>query len=158
MTHEERTALIARYAAGVAAVEAALDGFPADGLTAHPLPGKWSAREIVHHLADSETHSAIRIRLLLAQPNPVILPYDQEAWARELAYNTRDHAESLEAFRYARRTTVPLLESMRDADWNRQGWHPEHGLYTPETWLRIYAAHAHGHADQIRRLRDALKR
>ena len=61
MTPEERNELIEKYAAGYAEVMKVLDGFPADSLGAHPLPGKWSAREIVHHLGDSETTSAWRL-------------------------------------------------------------------------------------------------
>jgi hypothetical protein len=57
MTPEERNDLIATYAAGYDEVMNALDGFPADSLGAHPIPGKWSAREIVHHLGDSESFS-----------------------------------------------------------------------------------------------------
>jgi len=45
---------------------------------------------------------------------------------------------------------------MTEDDWTREGWHTEHGRYTPEDWLRIYAAHAHNHAAQIGRLREAL--
>ena len=156
MTVEERKTLIARYADGVREVEEALAGFPADQITAHPIPGKWSAREIVHHLGDSETTSAIRLRRLLAEERPVITAYDQELWAARFRYNEHDHADAMEAFRAARRITVPVLKSMSESDWKREGWHTEGGLYTPETWLQIYAAHAHGHAGQIHRLREAL--
>jgi len=45
---------------------------------------------------------------------------------------------------------------MSEADWQRQGTHSESGHYSAEDWLTIYAAHAHNHAAQIRRLRDAL--
>src|SRR5262249_21912572 len=139
MTQHERQAMVARYAAGYEEVVRALDGFPAAGLTAHPIPGKWSAREIVHHLADSETTSALRLRKLLVESHPIIHGYDQEEFARRLRYNERDHAASLEAFRAARVTTTPLLESMTEADWDREGWHTESGRYTAETWLQIYA-------------------
>ena len=54
MNQEQRNELIAQYNAGYDEVVAALKDFPADRLTAHPIPGKWSAREIIHHLADSE--------------------------------------------------------------------------------------------------------
>ena len=56
-------------------------------LDAHPAPGKWSAREIVHHLADSEMTSAIRLRLLIATDSPAISGYDQEQFARRLYYD-----------------------------------------------------------------------
>ena len=62
MTPEERNVLIKQYAEGYDEVIRALDNFPAESLGAHPLPGKWSAREIVHHLADSEMIAAVRLR------------------------------------------------------------------------------------------------
>ncbi len=156
MDRQERDQLIARYAAGHDEVAGALKGFPAAGLAAHPLPGKWSAAEIVHHLADSETASALRIRKLLAEEHPVIQGYDQELYAKKLRYNERDIAPSLEAFRAARATTVQLFPGLTDADWAREGWHTDAGRYSAENWLRIYAVHAHDHAAQIRRLKDAL--
>ncbi len=156
MTQEERKALIARYAAGYDEVIKALDGFPKAKLTAHPIAGKWSAAEIAQHLADSEMTSAIRLRRLLVEDQPVIQGYDQDLFATRLLYNERDVAPALEAFRAARSTTVQLLERMTEEDWRREGTHTESGRYTAEDWLRIYAAHAHGHADQIRRLREAL--
>jgi hypothetical protein len=156
MTQEERKELIARYAAGYDEVISALEGFPKDKLMAHPIAGKWSAAEIVQHLADSEMTSAIRLRRLLVEDRPVIQGYDQELFATRLNYNERNIAPALEAFRGARSTTVQLLERMTEEDWRREGTHTESGHYTAEDWLRIYAAHAHGHADQIRRLREVL--
>ena len=156
MAPEERSRLIAQYAAGTREVEAALDGFPGASLTAHPFPGKWSAREIVHHLADSESFSAQRLRKLLTEEHPVIQGYDQDAWAVLLRYNLRDHAPALDLFRAVRATTAQLLPEISDDDWKRAGWHTESGLYTATTWLQIYAGHAHNHASQIARLKAAL--
>ncbi|MGH9835227.1 MAG: DinB family protein [Blastocatellia bacterium] len=156
MTQEERKELIAKYATGYDEVVNALEGFPADKLTARPVAGKWSAAEIVQHLADSEMTSAIRLRRLLVEDKPVIQGYDQDLFATRLLYNERDIAPAMEAFRGARATTTQLLERMTDADWLREGTHTESGHYTAEDWLEIYAAHAHGHADQIRRLREVL--
>jgi DinB superfamily len=157
MTSSERQQLIARYADGYAEVTRALDGFPAPALTAHPIAGKWSAAEIVQHLADSESVSAIRLRKLLVEKHPVIQGYDEAEFARVLRYNERELAPALDAFRAARATSLQILERMTDADWARMGWHTDGGHYTPETWLEIYAVHAHNHAAQIRRLREALK-
>ena len=158
MTSEERQNLIAQYADGYDEVVKSLEGFPAGSLTARPLPGKWSACEIVQHLADSETQSAIRLRKLLVEDNPVIQGYDQDAFATRLRYNDRDMTPALDAFRAARATTKQLLDMMSDADWTRAGTHTESGRYTAEDWLKIYAAHAHNHAAQIRRLRQAMDR
>jgi hypothetical protein len=156
MTPEERNDLIARYAAGYEEVAQALDGFPAESLGARPIAGKWSVREIVHHLGDSESTSAFRLRKLLVEDNAIIEGYDQDRFATRLRYNERDMAPALEAFRSARETTLQLLNTMSEEDWQRTGTHTESGQYSTEKWLTIYANHAHDHADQIRRLREAL--
>ena len=154
MDTEERARLIAQYRDGYAAVaEALLKITPAE-LDARPAPNRWTAREIVHHLADSEATSAIRVRRLLAEDHPHIHGYDQEEFARRLHYE-RPHEASLELFRYARMATAELLECLKPADWLREGTHSESGRYTMETWLRIYADHAHKHARQIREARAA---
>jgi len=157
MTQEELQGLIDKYKAGYDEVVDSLKGFPVESLTTHPLPGKWSAREIVHHLGDSETVSGIRLRRLLSEDNPVIQGYDQDEYARRLKYNERDMQPALEAFRAARATTAQIMDAMTLEDWSREGSHSEHGRYTATDWLKIYAAHAHNHAEQIRRLRAALE-
>ena len=158
MSKNDRQGKIAQYAAGYNEVAGALEGFPREALVAHPIPGKWSACEIVQHLADSEAISAIRLRRLLAEELPVVVGYDQEVYAVILRYNLRDMQPALDQFRAVRATTTQLLGAMSDEDWKRPGWHTEHGLYTAETWLDIYSVHAHNHAAQIRRLREALNK
>ena len=157
MDAAQRAKLIQQYRDGYDQVARALDGFPAGKLTARPFTGKWTAAEIVHHLADSEMTSAIRIRKLLAEPFPVIQAYDQERFAELMHYQERPIEPSLQVFRYARASTAQLFEHMSEADWRKLGWHSEAGSYHTERWLEIYAAHAHGHAEQIERLKAALK-
>jgi hypothetical protein len=152
MDRRQRTELIARYKDGYRAVASALEGATDKELDARPASGKWTAREIVHHLADSEMTSAIRLRLLVAEKDAVIRPYDQEEFARKLYYD-RPIASSLLAFQAARMATAELLDRMSDADFEKQGSHPEHPSYGVDRWLQVYADHAHNHADQIRRAR-----
>ena len=156
MTDDERQNLIAMYKAGYDEVINALTDFPAAALTAHPLEGKWSACEIAHHLADSETASALRLRKLLTEDAAQIQGYDQDEYAIRLKYNQRDCGPALEAFHAARANTAQVLDLMTAEDWTRAGTHSESGRYTAEDWLRIYAAHAHNHAAQIRRLRESM--
>ena len=151
-----RKQLIDQYKAGYEVVAAALAGATDAELDAHPAPGKWSAREIVHHLADSEMTAAIRLRLLIATERPQIVGFDQEEFARRLYYD-RPIEASVEAFKSARRTTAEILDRMTEAEWAREGTHSEHGRYTVERWLEIYAAHAHNHAEQIRVARGAAQ-
>ena len=149
MTPEERKALIDQYNDGYRVVAEALAGATDEQLNARPAPGKWTAREVVHHLADSEMTAATRLRLLVATDNPQIFGYDQDQFARKLFYD-RPIAASLDAFKAARRSTAEILERMSDAEWARAaGTHTEHGPYTAERWMQIYAAHAHAHAEQI---------
>ena len=154
MDAQERTALINLYEQGPAAVLVALEGITPEELDAREAPGEWSVREIIHHLGDSEMTSAIRIRLLVVEDNPVIQGYDQEAFARKLRYDLPIQPP-LDAFAAARAVTVPLLRSLSDADWRRTGTHTEAGHYTAEAWLAIYGVHAHEHAEQITRARAA---
>lgn len=157
MDQQEREKLIAQYRDGYKAVAEALLKITLDELNGRPGPGRWTAREIVHHLADSEMTSAVRLRRLLAEERPEIQGYDQDEFARRLHYD-RPHETSLELFKYARESTAELLERMQPADWLREGRHTESGRYTPETWLKIYAEHAHKHARQIRAARDAARK
>ena len=149
MTPDDRKKLIAQYIDGYRVVAEALVGATDEQLDARPAPGKWSAREIVHHLADSEMTAATRLRLLVATENPQIFGYDQDQFVRRLYYD-RPIAASLDAFKAARRATGEILERMTEVEWARAaGTHTEHGPYTADRWLQIYAAHAHGHAEQI---------
>lgn len=152
MDRATRDALVAKYKAGYQAVVDALAGATDAELDRVPAPGKWTARQIVHHLADSEMTSAIRLRRLLAEDRPLIVGYDQEEFARRLYYD-RPIDASLAAFRAARETTGEILDRLTEAEWAREGTHSESGAYGVLTWLEIYAAHAHGHAEQIRRAR-----
>jgi len=157
MTNEERETMMHRYRDGYRAVQDAVAGATPRELDARPAPNKWSAREIVHHLADSEMTAAIRLRRLIAEDQPVIHSYDQEEFARRLHYD-RPIESSLQALRFARETTAELLDRLTPEEWARAGTHPEHGAYGIEQWLKIYSAHAHKHAEQITRARASAGR
>jgi hypothetical protein len=144
----ERERLIGVYRDGYRAVAEALHGANEEELSRKPAAGRWSAREIVHHLADSEMTAAVRLRLLLALDRPTIHGYDQDEFAGKLHYD-RPHEASLEAFRYARETTAQILDRLSEQDWLREGTHTEVGAFGVTQWLETYATHAHSHARQI---------
>jgi hypothetical protein len=155
MDASERERLIGQYEDGYRAVMDALEGISEAELDAREAPGEWNPREIVHHLADSEMTSAIRLRLLVAQDAPTIIGYDQEAFVANL-FSDRPIEPSLAAFAAARASTAPILRRLSDEQWQRSGTHSESGPYAVVDWLRIYAAHGHDHADQIRRARATV--
>jgi hypothetical protein len=151
LSQAEREKLIEQYARGPARVREALAKVPKEALQWRPAEGKWSVHEVVVHCADSETNAALRIRYLLAEKDPLIVGYDQDAWARLFDYHAQPLEDALAATAAARGRTVPLLRSMSEADWTKAGRHTESGAYTASDWLRIYAAHLEGHASQIER-------
>ena len=151
MKAEDRTNLIKRYRDGCRVVKDALAGITLDELD-RSASGEWTPRQIVHHLADSEMMSALRIRRLLTEDEPVIHGYDEAAFARKLT-SDRPIEPSIEAMRWARETTAQLLDRMTEEEWSKVGTHSESGPYSAEDWLTIYAAHAHDHALQITRSR-----
>lgn len=156
MTSNERADLIERYRAGSAAVEEAIAGITDAELDRRPAgEGEWTAREVIHHLADSESMAYIRLRRLIAEDDPVIQGYDEPEWARRLHYD-RPIEPSLAVLKAVRGASLQLLESITDAEWARTGTHTESGPYSVDAWLSTYSAHPQDHANQIRRARAPL--
>ena len=145
----DRAALIAKYKEGAEVIAAAVEGLGAADLDRRPSPDDWTAREVVHHLADAETRSAVRLRQLLAEDDAVIQGYDEELYAKKLAYD-RPLTLSLALVKAVRAATAELLDTLAEADFERSGTHTESGPYSVDTWLELYAAHGHDHAEQIR--------
>jgi hypothetical protein len=144
-----RRALIEQYGAGPGRLRAALAAVPPAALQWRPAAGEWSAHEVVCHCADSETNAAARIRYLLVEPDPVILGYDENAWARDLDYHAHPLDVALATVDAVRANTAALLRRLPEAAWSRAGRHTDSGSYTAEDWLRIYAEHLEVHARQI---------
>ena len=153
MDFVERQHLIHQYRDGYRAVSAALTNLTEAELDKRPADGAWTAREVIHHLADSETMSSIRLRKVLAEDAPVIEAYDEAHFAKVLHYD-RPIEASLQVLRAVRQANAELLDVLEPHEWERAGVHSDSGRYSVETWLEIYATHAHDHADQIRRARE----
>ena len=148
----DRAALMERYGVGADAAEAALAGATDDELDRRPADGGWTARQVAHHLADSETMAYTRLRRLIADDDPIIQGYDEPTWAERLHYE-RPIDEALAVVRAVRTASLSLLRTLSPSEWERQGRHSESGAYSVDDWLRIYAAHCHDHAAQIREAR-----
>jgi hypothetical protein len=146
----DRAALVARYADGYTAFAEAVAECP--DLDASDGDG-WTARQVVHHLADAELTSGIRLRRLLAEDEPVIASYDENAFARLLHYDARSVDVSLRVVEAVRAASLDLLGRLSEAEWARRGTHTESGPYGVEDWLRTYVAHPFDHAEQVRRAR-----
>jgi hypothetical protein len=145
----ERKDLIERYEAGPARLSEALAAVPLPAIHWRPSPNDWSVHEIIWHCADVEPVVSGRIRFLAVEREPTITGLDQEAWARQPGYTELPLEPALTVIAATRGATAILLRALPDEVWSRVGHHTERGRYTAEDWLRIYAQHLHGHADQI---------
>ena len=157
MSSADRRALLARYRDGAAEFAAAVADVTDAELDAHPFEGEWSVREIAHHLADGELMSAIRLRRLIAEDDPLIVGYEERTFTDRLHSTERPIASSLDAAAAARASTLTILECLTDDEWARTGTHSEMGAYSVERWLQVYANHPSEHAEQVRGLLAALR-
>ena len=116
-------------------------------------PGKWSIRDVVQHLADSELNGSVRFRMVLAQDRPPLIGYDQDLWSQRLHYSESNIDEALEEFTTLRRANIRLLERTTDSDRARVGVHSERGEESLGHLMKLYAGHDLVHLRQIERIR-----
>ena len=151
MDANERQEKIELYGQGYDLFVAALEEMPKEMWQFKPAPKEWSVHEIIVHLADSETNSAMRARLLIAQPGLTLMAYDQDVWANNLDYHSQSTDEALGLLKYSRSTTYELIKDLPDEVWAHSVKHPEvEGEYGFEQWLNIYSGHIPGHIQQMR--------
>lgn len=153
----DRAELLERFRRGPEIVAVATTGAAGSELDFKPAPEKWSVRAIVCHLADSEMVAGMRFRQIVAETNPVLQGYDQNAWAEHLDYSRRKISMALETFRRMRGDTYELLKDLPEDAYSRKGNHTEHGEMTLLDLLKTYAEHAEGHVRQIQGVRAAYK-
>lgn len=116
-------------------------------LTERPAPGKWSAAEIMCHLADCELVFAFRLRQTLAEDSPVIQPFDQDKWAAP--YPGIPAELAMEMFRAARAWNLQLIRTAVPAAADRPVTHPERGQMTFTTLVETIAGHDLNHLGQL---------
>lgn len=150
MLAEQRAILIQQYRTGPSELEAALSETPDAARNWRPRLGEWTIHEIICHCADSETSGYLRIRMLAAEPSPLIIGYDQDRWATMFDYASLPLEPSLLIVRAVRDSTSTLLDRLPEEVWSKAGRHSESGFYDATTWLSIYSVHLAEHAAQIR--------
>ncbi len=151
MTSNERRSLLERFAAGPALLRAAWKAVPEKARQWRPGPNRWSAHEVVVHCADSEAHSHSRIRILLAEPSPLIVGYDENVWARCFDYHAHDPELALTTVDAVRANTAACLRRLPESAFGKTGRHTQSGEYTDSDWFVTYAEHLEIHARQIQR-------
>lgn len=133
-------------------LEALLAGTPHESWRVRPAPRRWSAGEVLAHLADCEIVAGWRVRSILATDGAALQPFDQDAWAETFRYVESDLAESLQMFTAARRSLLSLLRRVDPARLDHYGMHAERGKETIRHLIQLYAGHDLNHLGQIESL------
>ena len=149
--------LVSDYCAGPQKLRAAVAGMTAEQLDARPIPGKWSTKQVVCHISDSEPVYVDRMKRVIAEDKPTLFGGDPDLFAARLAYDHRDVSVELDFIEAARKHMGAILRSLRPDDFLRQGNHSEAGPITLERLLTNITNHIPHHVKFIEEKRDALK-
>ncbi len=145
-------ALAAEYEAATKFVADIIASLSTNDLDKHQVGG-WSPRQVIHHLADSEAQSYVRLRRLIAEPEgSLIQGYDEAAWANNeiLGYTELPVENSIAVLLAVRAASLDILKRLKDSDLSKSGVHSESGEYTIAKWLKVYSNHPRDHGNQIK--------
>jgi hypothetical protein len=150
MDTKERNEKIEAYGHGYDLLISALAEVPREAWKFKPSPKDWSVHEVIVHMADSESMSALRARKLMVEPGSQLMGYEEAKWADALNYHGQSVNDALQVIKYARQTTYNLLKTLPDEVFSHSVTHPENPEpYTFDRWLTIYANHIPNHINQI---------
>lgn len=149
--------LLERFRRGAELVAVAITGAAGPELDFKLAPDQWSVRQIVAHLADAEAANVVRLRQVIAEDNPTLVPWDQNAWAERTDYAKRKPSQALDTMRQLRADNYQLLRDLPPETYSRTGNHLKRGTMTLLDLLRLFAEHAENHATQIRAVRAGYK-
>ena len=144
--------LIDVYSNGPERLEIVLFGLNDNELSAYPIDNKWSIKEIVFHLTDSEIIGAARIKMILGEENRKLPFYDQDSWVSSMAYNSlseKQMVNSIKVFSTIRTQLTEMFANLKQTDWERTGIHAEFGNVSVRNLLELYADHSERHISQI---------
>jgi hypothetical protein len=150
--------LLERYRRGPELLAVVLTGVFGEEEDFVPAPGKWSIRQVIAHIADSELVDAHRLRSVIAEDNPTLTGYDQDLWTQNLDYAQRKPKQSLESFRRQRAENYELLKHVPEASYARTGTHTGRGPMTLLELVEDGAQHAERHARQLQSIREEYKK
>lgn len=121
-------------------------------------PEGWTVKQLVHHVADSHMNAYIRFKLGLTEVNPTIKPYEEAEWALLTDSKIIPINVSLTLLFALHARWVAILENMKEEEWNRTVFHPEHKKeITLWHLLGMYAWHSLHHTAHITALRQRMK-
>ncbi|MEA2433556.1 MAG: hypothetical protein QOG54_1013 [Actinomycetota bacterium] len=131
----------------------AVEGLSAETLQQRPEPNEWSVEELLSHFWHAEVVASFRWRVVLAQDNPMLIGYDQDAWTDLPRPPFHD---MLDAFEALRRANVSLMRGTDQSLWDRAGEHTERGPESFRDGVYMIAGHDRAHLKQLTQTIDAV--
>lgn len=145
------------YALGYIMLREAIEGLTEEELRYKPAPDKWSIHQILIHVTDSEISSTSRLKKVLAEDKPMLISFDQEAWAKNLNYDLLDRNQHLLLFKLLRSSMQPILEHLTDEQSLREGVYVDQARFSFKQLLEFRVEHVRNHLDQIERVKKAFQ-
>jgi len=159
MNPNERNEKLEQYGKGFDLLIETLNTIPDEAWMFRPAPNEWSVHEIVVHMADSESMSALRVRKLIVEPGSTLMGYEEAKWADALNYREQSAQDALQIIKLARQTTYHLLKNLPEEVFSHSVKHQEYDEpYTFDRWLNIYARHIPDHVAQIKNAFEAWRK
>lgn len=134
---------------GFTAIPAAYDALTPERLNVPWSPGKWTYHEILAHLADCELVFSTRLRWILYEDNPTIVPFDQDSWMEGWRRQNEPYPETMARWKALRAATLRMIRKASSADLQRTANHIERGRITAKDVLEIMAGHELNHRQQL---------
>ena len=135
-------------------LQASVSGLGETQLDVPYREGGWTVRQLVHHVADSHMNAYTRLKLALTEERPTIKPYEEQLWA-ELADSALPIEVSLKLLGSLHQRWASVLESLSEAQWQREFVHPGSGqTFTLDQAAVLYEWHGQHHTAHILRLRE----
>jgi hypothetical protein len=149
---------IRRYAAGGKLLAEAVEGLSREHLFAYPVPGTWSIQQIVVHMCDSDLVGTDRMKRVIAEDVPLLVNYDENAWAKNLDYDRIDTQQAVQLFALNRAYMTSILERLPEEAFDRYGIHTQTGRKTLLDFVVNYAEHLDGHLVHLWKKRKMLQK
>ncbi len=148
--------LVAKFVADADTLHAIVRGLTREQLVSFPVPGTWSLQQLVAHVLDSDLIAVHRMKRIIAEELPLLISYDETAFALRLNYQELDTVTVCDLFRLNRVHMGEILRHLPDATFERCGVHNQRGKVSLREMLEMYVHHVEHHLKFAREKRTRL--
>lgn len=157
LTQSERKEMIDKIRQLPNKLETAVKGLSDAQLDTPVGAGKWTIRQIAHHIIDGNLNAYLRMKFVITEEKPILKPYDQDKWAALIDSKNCPVDASLSIAKGLHERWTQLLESLPESSWTREGIHLENGKVSLDDLLATYSKHGETHLQQILNFKQVQK-